>query len=156
MNRITLFFTFFLLLFSLVACQPKQPVAVSSSMQAEKLDVLESTAVITKSMMQTSIFAGTQVMPKIVIGKITNSTGDDKLSIHKVEDIMKAEVVKSRKAKILPYEAFEFDYTTHAVIDYVKNQNNSQTETREYSIRLQLLNYYGELVGEWSAEAANF
>jgi len=160
MNRITLLFTFLMLCVSLVGCKAKQPSAdVSVYYQKQNADVNQSmadcTARITMHMMESPAFTQGG-MPKIILGRVTNTTGDDALPIHIAENAMKQVVIKSKKAQILPHEAPEFDYITHVAIHYEENQDGSQRQNSSYTIRVQLLNYYGELIGQWSAKTSSF
>jgi len=166
MKRVTLFFTFIILSFSLIGCQAKQSTTLSSSVAGnediQKYDssveqrLADCTAKITTHMLQSPAFINEQSKPEIIFGRITNTTGDDGFPIHIAADALENVVIESQKTTIVPYGTFEFDYTTHVAIYNAQEQDGSQKKDSSYTIRVQLLNYYGELIGQWSAKTSSF
>ena len=157
MNRATLFFTLAFLSFSLIGCQAKQATIGSSGTNSDiSQSIADCTARISLHMMQSPAFTEAESAPSIVIGKITNTTGNDALPIHVAENAMIKVVRESAKANILPYGTGEFDYTTHVAIHDTTARNGTKKQYPDYTIRVQLLNYYGEVVGQWSAKTSSF
>lgn len=113
----------------------------------------ECTAEIIKHMLRSPIFAKHN-SSALVIGKVTNKTGDDTLPIGQIERVLQSAVSQADFIKIvhtnLDRSASKFDYTTNVLV-----QNSDESNKKgSYTIRVQLLNFYGELVGQWSAQTS--
>ena len=168
MKRFILLMACVALLLPLGACQTKQDSVqanpssrVQKKQQSEMKQVLEEcTTRIAVQMLKSPAFTRSKETPQVLIGKITNTTGDDTLDIHIFERSMNNVLAKSKEIKLLSHDSPVFDYITHVAIHYEDNKNtasqNSQKFGKDYIVRVQLLNYYGVLIGQWSAKTSAF
>lgn len=113
----------------------------------------ECTQVIVQHMLRSPIFAN-HTPSAIILGKVTNNTGDDSLPIAQIERVLQSTVSKADFIKIvhanLEKSVNKYDYTTNVLVQ--KSDDKSKHDS--YTIRVQLLNFYGELIGQWSAQTS--
>lgn len=119
-------------------------------------DIIAFAGNLTDKMLQSSVFMNAKVPPKIVVGKIRNSTHDENIRIQDIHDRIIETLFNSGKVRVLDSSATNFNYIMHTEItDSVQRSSDGQKMV-DYMMKIKLFTLSGELVGQWSDDLTLF
>lgn len=93
--------------------------------------------------------------PKLVVGDIANNTDDENLRVADIYDGIQERLFNAELVRVMDKSSTDFDYVVKPEVTST-NQRDASTaqELAFYTLKLKLYSLDGELIGQWSDDAA--
>ncbi|WP_289184625.1 hypothetical protein [uncultured Parasutterella sp.] len=115
-------------------------------------DIIAFSENLTNKMLASPVFKNAKNKPKIVVGKLRNTTHDENIRIQEIQETL----FNSGVVRVLDGSATNFNYIMQTEItDTVQRAPDGQKMV-DYSMKIKLFNVSGELVGQWSDDLSLF
>lgn len=119
-------------------------------------DIIAFSENLTNKMLASPVFKNAKNKPKIVVGKLRNTTHDENIRIQDIHDRIQETLFNSGVVRVLDGSATNFNYIMQTEItDTVQRAPDGQKMV-DYSMKIKLFNVSGELVGQWSDDLSLF
>ncbi len=119
-------------------------------------DIIAFSENLTNKMLTSPVFKNAKRPPKIVVGRLRNTTHDENIRIQDIHDRIQETLFNSGLVRVLDSSATNFNYIMQTEItDTVQRAPDGQKMV-DYSMKIKLFNISGELVGQWSDDLSLF
>lgn len=119
-------------------------------------DIIAFSENLTNKMLTSPVFKNAKRPPKIVVGKLRNTTHDENIRIQDIHDRIQETLFNSGLVRVLDSSATNFNYIMQTEItDTVQRAPDGQKMV-DYTMKIKLFNINGELVGQWSDDLSLF
>lgn len=119
-------------------------------------DIIAFSENLTNKMLSSPVFKNAKRPPKIIVGKMRNTTHDENIRIQDIHDRIQETLFNSGLVRVLDSSATNFNYIMQTEItDTVQRAPDGQ-KLVDYSMKIKLFNISGELVGQWSDDLSLF
>ncbi|WP_277041206.1 hypothetical protein [Turicimonas muris] len=119
-------------------------------------DIIAFSENLTNKMLTSPVFKNAKRPPKIVVGRLRNTTHDENIRIQDIHDRIQETLFNSGLVRVLDSSSTNFNYIMQTEItDTVQRAPDGQKMV-DYSMKIKLFNISGELVGQWSDDLSLF
>ena len=119
-------------------------------------DIIAFSENLTNKMLASPVFKDAKTKPKIVVGKLRNTTHDENIRIQDIHDRIQETLFNSGLVRVLDSSATNFNYIMQTEITDTVQRSTDGQKMVDYSMKIKLFNVSGELVGQWSDDLSLF